>query len=40
MVNDCVNDEMERMWKETVMIYFKVLYQNMLGGSKENYCSL
>jgi hypothetical protein len=26
-----LNDELERAWKEAVILQFKALYQNMLG---------
>jgi hypothetical protein len=29
------NDELERMWKEVVMVCFKVLFQHFTGGSEE-----
>jgi hypothetical protein len=29
-----VNDELERMWKEVVMDYFKVLFHNFPGGMR------
>jgi hypothetical protein len=31
------NNELERMWEETVMAYFKVLSRNFLGETKENH---
>jgi hypothetical protein len=31
-----VNNELDKMWKEAVMIYFKVLSQHLLGGTEEN----
>jgi hypothetical protein len=27
----------ERMWKEAVVVYFKRLFKNVLGGIEENY---
>jgi hypothetical protein len=32
-----MNDELERMCKEGVMAYFKVLCQNLPGGTEENH---
>jgi hypothetical protein len=29
-------NELERMWKEAVMVKFKVLYQHLPGGTEEN----
>jgi hypothetical protein len=31
-----MSDDVERIWKETVMMYIKVLYQSLLGGAEEN----
>jgi hypothetical protein len=31
------DDELERMWKETTVVCFVVLPQNLPGGTKENY---
>jgi hypothetical protein len=30
-----VNNELERIWKGVVAAYFKVLSQNLLGGTEE-----
>jgi hypothetical protein len=27
---------MERIWKEVVMVYFKVIFQHLLEGTEEN----
>jgi hypothetical protein len=32
-----MNDQFERMLKEAVVAYFKVLSQHSLGGNKENH---
>jgi hypothetical protein len=32
-----VDVELERMWTEVVMVSFKVLSQNFLGGNEGNY---
>jgi hypothetical protein len=32
-----LNDEMERIWIEAVVSYFRALYQNFLGGTQENH---
>jgi hypothetical protein len=32
-----VNYNSERLWKEEVVVYFKVLFQHFLGGAKENH---
>jgi hypothetical protein len=32
-----VNNELERMWKESFMAYFKILPQNLSGGTEENH---
>jgi hypothetical protein len=32
-----MNNELERMWKEEVVAQFKVLYQNLSGGTEENH---
>jgi hypothetical protein len=32
-----VSDELERMWKEAVMAYFKVLSRHFPGGTEENH---
>jgi hypothetical protein len=31
-----MNDDPERIWKETVMMCVNVLYQSLLGGAEEN----
>jgi hypothetical protein len=31
-----LNDELERMCKELAIVYFKILSQNLLGGTEEN----
>jgi hypothetical protein len=31
-----VNDELERMWKEAAMAYFKLLSQQLIGEIEEN----
>jgi hypothetical protein len=36
MVFIIVNDELERMWKEVAVAYFKVLSYHLLGGTEEN----
>jgi hypothetical protein len=35
-----MNDELERIWKEAVMAYFKVLCRNLPRGAEENYENL
>jgi hypothetical protein len=35
-----MNNELERMWKEAVMTYFKVLSQKMPGGTEGNHENL
>jgi hypothetical protein len=35
-----VKDELERMWKEVVVPYFKVLSRQSPGGSKKNHENL
>jgi hypothetical protein len=32
-----MNDELEKMWKEAVVAYFKVLSQNSPEGTEENH---
>jgi hypothetical protein len=32
-----VNNELESTWKEAVVTYFKLLYQHLHVGTKENY---
>jgi hypothetical protein len=32
-----VNDELEKIWKEAVMAYFKVLSWHSPGGTEENH---
>jgi hypothetical protein len=32
-----VHDKFEAMWKGEVVAYFKVLFQNMSGGTRENH---
>jgi hypothetical protein len=32
-----VNNELKGVWKEVVVTYLKVLPQNILGGTEENY---
>jgi hypothetical protein len=32
-----VNDEWERMWKETVVDYFKVMFHYQPGGTEQNH---
>jgi hypothetical protein len=36
----CLNDEMAKMWKKTVMAYFKDLFQHLLGRNLENHENL
>jgi hypothetical protein len=31
-----MNDELERIWKLEIVVYFKMLYQNLSGGTGEN----
>jgi hypothetical protein len=31
-----MNNELQRMWKEMVVCYIKVLFQHLLGWSEEN----
>jgi hypothetical protein len=31
------NDEIERMWKEVVVTYYKILSRNLHGGAGENH---
>jgi hypothetical protein len=35
-----VNDELEKMWKEVIVDYFKAISQNFCGGTKDNHKSL
>jgi hypothetical protein len=37
MVKLLVNNELERMWKQVVAAYFKVLYRALSGGTDENH---
>jgi hypothetical protein len=30
-----VNDELETLWKETAVTYFKILYQSLTKGTEE-----
>jgi hypothetical protein len=32
-----VNDELERMWKKTVVAYFEVVSKRFLGGTEGNH---
>jgi hypothetical protein len=32
-----LNKDLERMWKEAVLVYFEVLSRNVLGGTEENH---
>jgi hypothetical protein len=32
-----VNNELERMWKEAVMVYFEALSRHLPGGTEENH---
>jgi hypothetical protein len=32
-----VNDELERMWEEVIVAYFKVLPRNLAEGTEENH---
>jgi hypothetical protein len=32
-----MNDKFERIWKEVIMAYFKMLSQYLPGGSEENH---
>jgi hypothetical protein len=32
-----MNNELQRMWKEAVMTYFKVLFQHLPRRTEENY---
>jgi len=32
-----VNDELEGMWKETIVAYFKVLSRHLPGGTEESH---
>jgi hypothetical protein len=31
-----MNDEVGRLWKKVIMVYFKVLFQHLPGMTKEN----
>jgi hypothetical protein len=31
-----MNEELERMWKEAMVAYLKILTQHLPGGSEEN----
>jgi hypothetical protein len=33
--DNCVNDELERMWKEAAVSYFNVLSEHLLGGLRK-----
>jgi hypothetical protein len=35
-----MNDEMGRIWKEAAIVYFKPLFQFMLGGAEGNHVKL
>jgi hypothetical protein len=35
MAERIVNDELERMWKEVIVTYFKVISKNFHGKNKE-----
>jgi hypothetical protein len=37
IMNLLMSNELKRMWKEAVMIWFEVLSLNLHGRSKENY---
>jgi hypothetical protein len=38
MIGRLLNDELERMWKEAVIAYFKVIsLQHLPRGTKENH---
>jgi hypothetical protein len=32
-----MTDELERIWKEAIVVYFKVSSRRSLGGSEENH---
>jgi hypothetical protein len=32
-----LSDELEKMWKEAVLAYFKILSLNLPGGTEENH---
>jgi hypothetical protein len=32
-----VNDELETMWKDSVIVYFKVVLYNLPGGTEETH---
>jgi hypothetical protein len=32
-----VNGELERMWREVVVTYFRILFKCFLGGTEEKY---
>lgn len=31
-----LSDELEKMWKESVVAYFNLLFQRLFGGTEEN----
>jgi hypothetical protein len=35
-----LNHECERMWKEVIVLEFKVLFRNLIRGTKENTANL
>jgi len=37
MISMIVNDELEMMWKEVTMAYYKVLSQHLRGGTEKTF---
>jgi hypothetical protein len=37
MIELLMNDKLRRIWKETVVAYFKILPRNLPGVTEENY---
>jgi hypothetical protein len=40
MIGLLMNDELERIWKKAVLVYFKLLSQHLSGGTEEYHESL
>lgn len=36
VLGDTINDELQGIWREAVVAYFKALSQCLLGGTEEN----
>jgi hypothetical protein len=37
MIEGFVNDELQNMWKEALLAYFKVIFQNYVGGTEQKH---